>query len=67
MSNIKQLRSRDSDEASPFTIAMAEWANAKLLSPARRQFQATRTITPPPNVTPSELRNGNCCERPRKP
>ena len=29
MSNIKQLRSRDSDEASPFTIAMAEWANAK--------------------------------------
>jgi hypothetical protein len=29
MINIKQLRSRDSDEASPFTIAMAEWANAK--------------------------------------
>jgi hypothetical protein len=29
MSNIKQLRSSDSDEASPFAIAMAEWANAK--------------------------------------
>jgi hypothetical protein len=29
MSNVKQLRPRDSDEASPFTIAMAEWANAK--------------------------------------
>jgi hypothetical protein len=29
MINIKQLRSRGSDEASPFTIAMAEWANAK--------------------------------------
>jgi hypothetical protein len=29
MSNIKQLRSRDSDEASPFAIAMAEWADAK--------------------------------------
>jgi hypothetical protein len=29
MSNIKQLRSCDSDEASPFVVAMAEWANAK--------------------------------------
>jgi len=29
MSNIKHLKPVDSDEASPFAIAMAEWANAK--------------------------------------
>jgi hypothetical protein len=29
MSNIKHLRSADSEAAPPFAIAMAEWANAK--------------------------------------
>lgn len=29
MSNIKLVRPSDSDEGSPFAIAMAEWANAK--------------------------------------